>query len=196
MGHESQNPTHDAATRLWSEIGVAHTDFAKNKAKLGRLFYELRNLYSERANSGGRRLTSGHGVFEQEIKARGFKPRRVREWVNDHEIAIGLRPPTQSTSAKRNARRQVTSHSAEYERGCRDTLRNFPSLAMDPLSRFASLLPYGALKTAYRTALHELHPDHGGSLERTRDLIAAWEAVEQLMQPSVCADVEECARVN
>jgi len=191
MVSQEQNGTHDAAVRLWNEITVAHADFAKNKAKLGRLFFELRNLYSER-NSGGRRLTSGHGQFEEEIKKRGFKPRRVREWVNDHEVAIGLRPPTESTAAKRKARRV---HSGDHERGYAAAMRDFATFDMDdPVPRFAALLPFSALKTAYRAALQELHPDHGGSVECTQELIRAWEAVERL-HGSPFVDIEEL-RIN
>src|ERR1035438_1181794 len=109
-----QNRTPDAARRLWTAVEAAHKNFAANRRELGKLFFELKNLYSERAHSAARRLTSGRGVFEAEIKKRGYKPNRVREWVNDYEVEAGLRPPAESTRAKRAARR---SNSDEYQIG-------------------------------------------------------------------------------
>ena len=184
----------DAATRLWTAVERAHKDFAANRRELGKLFYQLKNLYSERANSAARRLTSGHGIFQAEIQKRGYKSNRVREWVCDYEVEVGLRPPAESTAAKRNARR--VNSSAEYERGHQAAMNDFPTASgEDPLSRFAALLPFAALKTAFRKALHELHPDHGGSEERTKALISAWEEVE-LLHCCAAASVEEYARVN
>jgi len=185
---------HDAAVRLWTAVGRAHENLAANRRELGKLFFQLKNLYSERANSAVRRLTSGHGVFQTEIKKRGYKPNRVREWICDYEVGVGLRPPAESTAAKRKARR--VNSSAEYERGYQGAMNDFATAYReDPLSRFAELLPFAALKTAFRKALHELHPDHGGSEERTKALISAWEDVERLYC-SAAAGVEEYARVN
>lgn len=179
----------DAALRIWSEIEAVHRAFDSDRAQLGKLFWQLRALYSERANSGGSRLTSGRGSFEREIRKRGFVPRRVREWVNDHEITIGLRPPAESTATKSHARWQRRAKRAA--RG-----EDIPFFkATDPVCQFALLLPYGALKAAYRAALHDLHPDHGGSEERTKALISAWEDVKRL-HCSAAANVEEYARVN
>lgn len=93
------NDSSDAATRIWSEIEAVHRAFDFDRAQLGKLFWQLRNLHSDR-NSGGSRLTCGHGTFEQEIRKRGFVPRRVREWIVDHEVAIGLRLPSGSTASK------------------------------------------------------------------------------------------------
>jgi hypothetical protein len=187
-------PEHDAATRLWTAVERAHEDLVVNRRKLGKLFYQLKNLYSERANSAARRLTSGHGVFQIEIKKRGYRPNRVREWICDYEVEVGLRPPAESTAAKRNARR--VNSSASYERGYQAAMNDFPTASgEDPVSRFAALLPFAALKAAYHKALHELHPDHDGSEERTKALISAWEDVERL-HCSAAASVEEYARVN
>lgn len=169
--------TQDASERLWAEIERVSQDFHANRLRLGRLFLDLRNLYSER-NSGGRRLNLGHGTFEEEIRKRGFNPRRVREWIIDFEVSVRLRSPSESTAAKRKARR---SNSAEYQRGYHDAIRQtHASLDNDPLVRFAQLLPYSALKAAKQAALQELHPDHGGSDERTRELLVAWKEIEEL----------------
>jgi hypothetical protein len=187
---------HDAAARLWASIELVHKNLAANVRELGKLFYELRNLYSERANSAARRLSSGHGVFQAEIKRRGYKPNRVREWVNDHEVEIGLRPPAESTAAKRKARRPPSR--AEFDRGYQAAMHDFPTAAAggsDPVAHFANLLPYAALRSAYRTALQELHPDHGGSEERTKALISAWKEVERL-HSSMDSDTGGYARVN
>jgi hypothetical protein len=188
-------PEHDAAVRLWTAVERAHEHFAANRRELGKLFFQLKNLYSERANnSAARRLTSGHGVFQIEIKKRGYKPNRVREWICDYEVEVGLRPPAEATAAKRKARR--VNSSAEYGRGYQAAMNDFPTAPReDPVSRFAELLPFTALKAAFRKALHELHPDHGGSNERTKALISAWEDVERL-HCSAAASVEEYARVN
>lgn len=171
---------HDAEKRILGDIERVRRNHQANRRELGRLFRDLQNLYSER-NSGGMRLTSGHGQFEAKIKELGFKPRRVREWICDFEVSEGLRKPDESTAAKRRTRR---SNSDEYRRGYQAAMKDEATAsrykAEDPVSRFASLLTFHALKTAYRSALQELHPDHGGDGERAAELIRAWEAVEQL----------------
>ena len=183
-------PEHDAATRLWTAVERAHEGFVVKRRELGKLFYQLKNLYSERANSAARRLTSGHGVFQMEIKKRGYKPNRVREWICDYEVEIGLRPPAESTAAKRKARR--VNPSAEYKRGYQAAMNDLPAASReDPVSRFAALLPFDALEAAFREALHY----GGASEERTKALISAWEDVERL-HSTAAASVEEYARVN
>jgi len=176
MGREEQHRAHDAEKRILGDIERVRRNHQANRRELGRLFRDLQNLYSER-NSGGMRLTSGHGQFEQKIKELGFNPRRVREWICDFEVEAGLRPPTESTASKRRTRR--ANSSAEFNRGYQAALR-MNDASQDPVSHFASLLPFGALKAAYRAALQELHPDHGGSEERTKDLIRAWKEIELL----------------
>ena len=149
-------PEHDAATRLWTAVERAHEGLAVRRHELGKLFFQLKNLYSERANLAVRRLTSGHGVFQAEIEKRGYKPNRVREWICDYEVEAGLRPPAESTAAKRKARR--VNPSAAYERGYQAAMNDFPAASReDPISRFAELLPFTALKAAFRKALAE-HP--------------------------------------
>jgi hypothetical protein len=165
MGNQEKPITPDAEKRICAEIEAAGARHHKSTLELGKLFFQLKNLYSERSNSAARRLSSGHGVFQKKIIELGFRPNRVREWVTDHEVRMGIRPPSESTASKRKARRQATRA---------DT---FLSAATDPVCRFAMLLPYTALKAAYRAALHEFHPDHGGSTEQTQELIAAWEAM-------------------
>jgi len=168
---------HDAAARLWAEIEDVHEKFSFDKRRLGRLFFELRTLYSER-NSGGKRLTSGHGTFQKEIEKRGFSPRRVREWVNDHEVATGLRPPAESEASK--ADRRWHHRAARAARGFDIPFR----YADNPVSRFAALLPFEALRAAYCDALQTIHSDHGGDSEEAKRLIIAWKDVENLHKTS------------
>jgi hypothetical protein len=102
------NPRPDAESRIWAQIerlDGTPEERTVRAAKLGKLFYQLRALYSERADSAAGRLTSGHGVFQAEILERGYKPNRVRELVNDYEVQAGIRPATESTAAKRKSRR-------------------------------------------------------------------------------------------
>src|SRR4051812_3534366 len=84
--YTDQVRTEDEA-RLWSEIEALTPRTTANRLALGQRFHELRYLHSDR-NSGGYRLTSGHGAFEQEIRKRGFKPRTVRGWIEDWEAAL------------------------------------------------------------------------------------------------------------
>lgn len=172
---------HDAEERIWADIERVSKSFQADRLQLGKLFYQLRSLYSERSNSAARRLSSGHGIFTAEVKKRGYKPNRVQEMLRDYEVSEGLRPPFESTAAKRKARRS-NSANADYWRGFHDAGIGSTRAALDndPLTRFAALLPYAALKAAYRAALQELHPDHGGSTERTQELIQAWKEVERL----------------
>lgn len=180
---------HDPELRLWSEIEQARKTFDGNRLLLGKLFYELRNLYSER-NSGGGRLTSGRGQFEEKIKERGYKPRRVREWINDYEVERGLRPAAESTAAKRKSRR---SNSAEYQRGFNAAIRStHAGIEDDPLTRLFELLPSRERQNIYRdlqaaVRLQERHLDHG-DVECTRELIAAWEAVVERHFSEECTE--------
>ena len=129
---------HDPTVRLWTAVERAHEDLAANRRELGKLFFQLKNLYSERANSADRRLTSGHGVFQIEIKKRGYKPNRVREWICDYEVEIGLRPPAESTAAKRKARRVILS--AEYKRGYQAAVNDFRSASREGPERTKALI--------------------------------------------------------
>jgi hypothetical protein len=176
-----QNPSPDAANRLWAAIEQAHNDLAANRCQLGKLFFALRNIYSERSNSASRRLSSGHGVFQAEILKRGYKPNRVREWVNDYEVVLGLRKPSESTSAKRKARRNRESLGSAYDRGYEAASYRFNvgCTGGGPLEKFATLLPFEALQAAYRAAAKIFHPDLGGDSEQMQKLNAAWEAVEK-----------------
>lgn len=178
----------DAASRLWAHLQAIDGDAierAVRAAKRGELFYQLRCLYSERESGGGRR-SSGHGTFERECIVRGYKPRRVREWVRDHEVRIGLRPPADSTAAKQKARR---GRSEEFRRGYQSAMNDFPSAAAgysptDSLSLFSSLLPFEALRAAYRKAASLLHPDCGGNSEQMQKLNDAWARVKKEYQQS------------
>ena len=159
------NPTPDAAKRLWAAVETAHAELVGNRRQLGKLFFELRNLYSERGQTQpGGRLSSGHGTFQAEIKTRGYKPNRVREWVNDHEVELGLRRPAESTAAKRAARRSPRRTGASVN---------------DPLGYFVALLPLEALHSAYKTTARMLHPDLGGRGEKMQILNDAWEQVKR-----------------
>jgi hypothetical protein len=180
MNDEHKNPTPDAEQRIWAAIDAAKLALTANRLVLGKLCIQLENLYSERA--AGVRRSSGHGTFVQELKKRGFNPRTVREWMADFAAYRDGKP---TTAEKRQARRQRVRHNAsgEFDRGYKQAMHDFPIAASgsgdDPISHFARLLPFGALKAAYRAALQEVHPDHGGSGARTQELIAAWEAVER-----------------
>ena len=142
---------------LWRRVEAVSQDIATDKLTLGRLFLQLRELYSDR-NSGGRRLTSGHGCFEKEIVRRGYKPRRVRELIVDYQASLTGEP---STSAKRRAR------------------RGRKSTGTDPVGEFAKLLSLRALRAAYRVEAQQIHPDHGGDIEKMRALNLAWQEVEK-----------------
>lgn len=185
----SQKTTPDAATRLWSEIEAVNADLALNRHLVGRLFLQLRNLYSERARSEPPgRLSSGHGTFEVEIKKRGFRPNRVREWIRDYEVAEGMRPASESTTAKRKARRDS---SAEYRRGYREGqgvrsvwdemfgTAEAKSSGSDWAS-FAKILSHAEARTAFRSAAMRLHPDRGGTSESMTALNLLWEKLEPL----------------
>jgi hypothetical protein len=132
----------------WTAIGLISADIQADTLKLGALFLKLRDLYSDR-NSGGHRLTSGHGVFEQEIQQRGYKTRTVRQWIGDFQ-AHQIGAP--SSSAKRAARRRTQKTSVKTY--------------TDAVVRFASILPYAAAKAAYREAA------------KMQELNSIWEEVQ------------------
>jgi len=139
--------------QIWERIEALTPGTVTNRLALGQCFHDLCLLYSDR-NSGGHRLTSGHGSFEEEIRKRGFKPRTVRGWIEDYLANLAGEP---STAAKRKAHR----------------LRK-ASPPTDTLTVFATLLPFSAVQAAYRTAARLLHPDHGGNTQRMQALNLAW----------------------
>ncbi len=155
----------DAEQRLWNEIEKLHDSHRAATFLLGKKFLELKNLYSERANSGGHRLSSGKGVFEKELKARGFKPRTVRGWINDF-VAIST-GEGQTEAAKRAARRSQPRISDR-------TTEN------SDLEAFAAILPYTAALAAFREAAKIYHPGHGGSGRKMQELNALWDRLEPL----------------
>jgi hypothetical protein len=144
--------------RLWVEVELLTSGTVANRVASGKRFRELRSLYSDR-NFGGRRLTSGHGSFEEEIRRRGYKPRTVRQFIEDYESSLVGKP---LSSAKRKARR----------------LNNKPLVSIEPLSAFAALLPFKAAQAAYREAAKLFHPDHGGDQDKMQQLNAIWQQVK------------------
>lgn len=184
MLSEEQKSTPDAVKRLWSSVERVHKNFAAHRQELGNLFWQLRNLYSDR-NSGGVRLTSGHGTFQEECVKRGYNPRRVREWVNDHEIVLGIRKPSESTAAKRKARRE--SKSSQYDRGYQAAAQDFfvsgaglsGGLCAEAIARYAALLPVEAWSAAHRAAARLLHPDLGHNTDQMKLLNEAYAALKK-----------------
>jgi hypothetical protein len=141
----------DTREQLWDKIHELSPG-PHNRLALGRAFFELRHLYSDR-NSGGHRLTSGHGLFESEIQKRSrFSSRAVRDMIFDFEAHLNGGP---STAAKRKLRRA--------------------KLPVDALTEFVRLLPFHAAQVAYREAAKLYHPDHGGSNKKMQQLNFAWE---------------------
>jgi hypothetical protein len=137
---------------LWSEIRELTPGTIENRLGLGERFYALRKLYSDR--EADVRRTLGHGIFEQEIVKRGYRPRTVREWVSDYEASLTT---GYDSAAKRKARRARKSKATEH-----------------PLMAFCNILPFKAAKAAYLEAAKILHPDHGGSDKKMQKLNAAW----------------------
>jgi hypothetical protein len=160
---------HDAETRLWSQIAEWRERLFANHCELGRLFSDLRRLYSERGNSGdSRRSSFRHGTFEREVKERGYSSRRVREWISDYEAATTGNP---TNASKRKARRVAKS-----------------ALSQDVLSAFAALLPFEAAQAAFREAARIFHPDHGGNARRMQQLNDAWKAARPYYAPTFQGD--------
>jgi hypothetical protein len=148
--------------RLWTRVEELSPG-TRNRLALGQAFQELRSLYSER-NSGGHRLTSGHGSFETEIRKRSkYSARAVRDMIADFESNLRGEP---STSAKRKARRRVKISSAS-----------------DPVSEFARLLPFQVAQAAYRAAAKMYHPDRGGNNCKMQALNVAWERAKAYYAP-------------
>jgi hypothetical protein len=163
--------TPDAAYRLWTAIELVRADLAAHRLQLGKLFLQLRNLYSDR-NSGGHRLTSSHGTFESEIIQRGFKPRSVRQWITDFE-AHRTGTPTSSEKRKTSRRRKTSAKAAADV---------FSGIQNPALTRFAALLPHKAAQSAYREAAKLFHPDHGGDGKKMQELNSLWDEVEPFYQ--------------
>jgi len=103
------NSEHDAGERLWNAALRIHSDVKSDLLKLGKIFVDLRNLYSERS-SGESRRSSGKGTFEAEVVKRGFVPRRVREWIADFEATQQGKP---TTAARRKAARSAKKTKAK-----------------------------------------------------------------------------------
>lgn len=154
----------DMLERAWYRVQELTPHSPANRFALGQAFHELRALYSDR-NSGGRRLTSGHGSFEAELRKRTkYSVRTVRDMIADFEAHQRGGPSTAQRKSQR--RRQLAA-------------------ATDPLTAFARLLPYPAAKAAYREAAKACHPDHGGSNVAMQRLNAAWERAQPHLQGAV-----------
>ncbi|PYV73376.1 MAG: hypothetical protein DMG96_23280 [Acidobacteria bacterium] len=151
----------DALAQIWQRIEELKPGTDSNRLALGQCFHELRSLYSDR--QADVRRTLGHGVFEDEIRKRGYKPRTVREWISDYEANL---TGEFSSAAKRRA-----------------TRRRLKALPGDPVSEFARLLPYKAAQSAFREAAKIYHPDHGGSKRKMQQLNAAWERAKAFYAP-------------
>ena len=171
---KSINQVWEEEATLWTEIAALTPGTVTNRLALGQRFRELRRIFSDR-NSGGHRLTFGHGVFEEEIRRRGYRPRTVRGWIQDFESAVAGKP---LSSEKRRAR----------------LMRSKASSIPDPLAEFAALLPLAAAQTAFRMAARILHPDVGGDERRMQQLNDAWSRAKAYYQkqdwPSSAAAVE------
>jgi hypothetical protein len=153
--------------RLWKAIEIVHADLVADRLELGKLFLQVRNLFSDR-NSGGHRLTSGHGSFEHEIRLRGYKPRSVRQWITDLEAH---RTGTPTSSEKRKSSRQCNTSA----KAAADV---FSGVQNPALTRFTALLPHKAAQSAYREAAKLFHPDHGGDGKKMQELNSLWDEVE------------------
>lgn len=170
---------HDAEIRLWSEIESLHAHLHSDRLELGKRFLALRNLYSDR-NSGGQRLTSGHGTFQFQIKARGYAVRTARSWIADYEASIN---GTKTQAQKRVDRR--AAQAKNHRRACKgsdwaDLSKEIDRLSgVSVLEAFVRLLPYDAARAAYLVAAKRFHPDHGGDEAKMKDLNEAWEHVER-----------------
>lgn len=176
--------TPDAESRLWGEFDSLRGQIEQDRLALGRVLLDLKNLYSERANSGDRRLTPGHGRFETELKARGFVPRRARELINDYEAARDGKP----TESEKRASRRAVRGSKHWAPSGQDWANYFcgggrcpfccDTKSGDIWAAFGKLLPYAVARTAYLLAAKQLHPDHGGSTREMQQLNDAWARVE------------------
>jgi hypothetical protein len=104
--------------------------------------------------------------------------------INDHEVKIGLRPASESTKAKRGARRERSKPSpTDYDRGYKDGVESiqgcsFDSLNISDCATFAAWMTYAEAKAAFRAMASRLHPDHGGDGERMKTLNFLWERLE------------------
>jgi hypothetical protein len=160
----------DAEVRLLNSIQSLYSDHQRNTVALGKALFLFRNLLSER-NMSGSRTSSGHGDYCKKLDELGINRRRAAEWVIGHEILLGLRPVSDSPSAKQKARRRPD----ERELG------GLPPVA-DPLGYFAALLPFEALQSAYRAAAQQLHSDHGGDDAQMAQLNDAWAGVKTFFE--------------
>jgi hypothetical protein len=110
MTHAEKNMTreigvkHDPAARLWAAVDLVHLDRASDGLKEGGLLLQLQNLYSERADSGDRRTSSGHGTFTVELKKRGYDVRHAHVLIFDYKARRDGRP---TTAELRKARREA-----------------------------------------------------------------------------------------
>jgi hypothetical protein len=175
---ELRESTSDASDRLWKSLELVSQDLTHDRLTMGRVGLELRNLYSERSNSAGRRRSSGHGSFEAELRKRGYKPNRIREAIRDYRVSIGELPQSESTKAKRAAR---SMPSADFKHGwqaAREYFLDTEAQPNDEYALFARTMNHAEAKAVFRAMAKRLHPDHGGSAERMATLNNLWERLE------------------
>ena len=177
----------DQITCAWRRVNTLCANNRRNRLELGRLFLQLRSLYSER--SVDVRRGSGHGTFEAECRKRYFNPRTVRDLICDCE-ANDIRQKggeAQTSAEKRRTARQASKErrkqraqkaweefSSKYRNGDHREETRFRALDT-AFAEFARLLPAGVAHAAYKQAAMLLHPDKGGSNEIMARLNVVWE---------------------
>ena len=119
---------------LWMEVCQLTAGSRSNRLELGKVFRELRDIYSER-NSGGNRRTSGHGTFEKECLQRGYKPRTVRDLIADYEAFLSGNPSASEKRKVRAVRKAQTLEkpTAEHRSHLDRILTSLPKLTPDEL---------------------------------------------------------------
>jgi hypothetical protein len=215
-------PTNKIA-RLWRTLDLTTADYNRDRFRLGILLAKLQAAYSERSEV--RQTVSpslGHGTFERECIRRGYKPRTVRALIADAKVILaqaarkktirehekrnggpcecfhcigeaGYRTTAEKRRAARAAHRKREDAWRRTARKVADAFSNHPD---NCLIEFAALLPFHAMKAAYKIAARHYHPDMGGDAEKMVRLNQLWERLEAIHASMDAAEPVAEVRVN
>jgi hypothetical protein len=168
---------HDCTVRLWGVAVAARTLGGQASLVEGKALLDLQNIYSERANSGENRRSSGHGEYTAQLKANGYDPRRARELVFDYKAHRDGGPSTaQIRQAKAEAAKAKAAKASPFER-CEALVKGLCERLAAYAAAVAACSDDSAKRQALNTAWQEVEPLYLAAAAAHNAVIGAVETI-------------------
>jgi hypothetical protein len=156
--------------RTWTKIDLALTNLKNDRLKLGKLFLDLQELYSNKS-ADVRRI--GVGCWEKELANRNLSPRTVREWISDYKIQQSREKGTsagQTSSEKRKAIRDAKANSQSQSQITEEQIH---------LAQFAYMIPLVVAEMCYEIMTKDIYRDNPGAIAKLR---GGWSRVKPVYE--------------